>query len=66
MRSSGVRRPPWSTGLTGDRDHRWLVAQPVLRADGTVWAWGNNGSGQLGDNTTTSRSTIAPVTASRP
>ena len=27
-----------------------------------MWAWGNNGSGQLGDNTTTSRSTIAPVT----
>ena len=27
----------------------------VLRSDGTVWAWGNNTYGQLGDGTTTSR-----------
>lgn len=27
----------------------------ALKSDGTVWAWGNNGSGRLGDNTTTSR-----------
>jgi alpha-tubulin suppressor-like RCC1 family protein len=32
----------------------------AIKNDGTLWTWGNNGSGQLGDNTTTNRST--PVT----
>ncbi|GAA4571537.1 RCC1 domain-containing protein [Planotetraspora kaengkrachanensis] len=32
-----------------------------LRADGTVWAWGDNTSGELGDGTTTSRATPAQV-----
>ena len=31
----------------------------ALRQDGTVWAWGANGSGQLGDGTTTNR--LVPV-----
>ena len=29
----------------------------ALRDDGTVWAWGNNSQGQIGDGTTTNRST---------
>jgi alpha-tubulin suppressor-like RCC1 family protein len=33
-----------------------------LKSDGTVWAWGNNSSGQLGDGTTTIRT--APVQVS--
>ena len=34
----------------------------ALRSDGTVWSWGNNTNGQLGDGSTTNRST--PVQAS--
>ncbi|MDO8240460.1 MAG: hypothetical protein Q7T51_00540, partial [Candidatus Moranbacteria bacterium] len=33
----------------------------ALKADGTVWSWGNNWYGQLGDNTTTSRLTPVQV-----
>jgi hypothetical protein len=34
----------------------------ALKADGTVWAWGYNNAGQLGDTTTTDR--LAPVQVS--
>lgn len=33
----------------------------ALKEDGGVWAWGNNGSGQLGDGTTTDRSQAVQV-----
>src|SRR5262249_8094691 len=33
----------------------------ALRNDGTVWAWGNNGLGQLGDDTFTGRQTPVQV-----
>lgn len=35
----------------------------ALKSDGTVWTWGNNASGQLGDNTTTNRSSAVQVLA---
>ena len=34
----------------------------AVRSDGTVWAWGSDGAGELGDGTTTSRSTPVQVT----
>ena len=33
----------------------------AVKNDGTVWAWGQNTSGQLGDNSTTNRSTPVQV-----
>jgi alpha-tubulin suppressor-like RCC1 family protein len=33
----------------------------AVRANGTAWAWGANGSGQLGDNTITARSSPVSV-----
>jgi len=32
-----------------------------LRTNGTIWAWGNNGNGRLGDNTTVSKSSPVSV-----
>jgi alpha-tubulin suppressor-like RCC1 family protein len=32
-----------------------------LRTNGSLWAWGSNGSGRLGDNTTTNRSSPVSV-----
>jgi alpha-tubulin suppressor-like RCC1 family protein len=36
----------------------------ALKANGTVWCWGNNASGQLGDNSRTNRSSPVAVVGS--
>ena len=41
--------------VSGGADHTAAV-----KTDGTLWTWGSNGTGMLGDNTTSSRS--SPVT----
>ncbi len=47
--SSPSPRPVW---LAIDAGGFHAVA---LKTDGTLWAWGNNDHGQLGDGTTTER-----------
>lgn len=39
--------------ITGDSSGRYHVAG--IKTDGTLWTWGYNGYGQLGDSTTSSR-----------
>jgi alpha-tubulin suppressor-like RCC1 family protein len=33
----------------------------AIKTDGTLWGWGRNGNGQLGDNTTTTRSQLVQI-----
>ena len=37
------------------------LASLAIDSSGYVWTWGRNGSGQLGDNTTTNRSSPVMV-----
>ena len=46
----------WSSVATGDRSHTCAI-----RSDGSLWCWGFNAAGQLGDGTTTNRSSPTPV-----
>ncbi len=45
-------------GISAGLDHSL-----ALRADGTVWSWGGNGSGQLGDGTLSSHALPAQITS---
>ena len=49
------------TGRWTQPDPFWNIHTVALLSDGTVWAWGGNGAGQLGDNTRTNRHTPIQV-----
>ena len=51
--------PDEVVAIAGGRDHSLAV-----RADGTVWAWGWNKYGQVGDGTKTNK--LTPVQVGRP
>jgi alpha-tubulin suppressor-like RCC1 family protein len=53
-----VEYEPWTEAIAVAAGSRHSLA---LRADGTVWAWGANSEGQLGDGTTTDRHTPVQV-----
>ncbi|MFP2932743.1 RCC1 domain-containing protein, partial [Pyxidicoccus sp. 3LG] len=50
---------PGLTGVVALREGGWHWL--ALKSDGTVWAWGQNHEGQLGDGTFTPRPTPAQV-----
>jgi alpha-tubulin suppressor-like RCC1 family protein len=57
-------RPTPVTTFAGGNDWKQVAGgyafTAAIKTDGSLWTWGRNPGGQLGDNTTTSRST--PVT----
>jgi alpha-tubulin suppressor-like RCC1 family protein len=52
-----MRSDFWITGSIADGKNHTLA----LRSDGTVWSWGANGSGQLGDGSSAMRTSPASV-----
>ena len=44
----------------------WARAHCALEVDGTVWCWGANSLGQLGDNSTTARGFPVPLAPGAP
>ena len=59
--------PAYVTGCSGG-DYNWASVACgrehtlALKTDHTLWAWGANGSGQLGDGTTTERQAAVQIT----
>ncbi|MFB1489357.1 MULTISPECIES: fibronectin type III domain-containing protein [unclassified Thiocapsa] len=54
---------PTSTSGAMQRISGAWVHSLAIKTDGSLWTWGGNGSGQLGDGTTTNRWRPAPVLA---
>ena len=62
--TNGVYSSQWRqvAGITGAAAvTAGLVHKLAFKSDGSVWAWGSNDYGQLGDGTTTYRSSPLPV-----
>ena len=55
--ASTATKPSMAASINGNLGNHTLI----LKRDGTVWAWGHNAQGQLGDGTTTSRLTPAQI-----
>jgi alpha-tubulin suppressor-like RCC1 family protein len=50
----------WQLTMNGDNSNPFSAA---IKINGTLWSWGNNGQGQLGQGNTTSRSSPVQVGA---
>jgi alpha-tubulin suppressor-like RCC1 family protein len=50
--------------LKSKRKDYYLLVNRLVKTDGTLWTWGNNSSGQLGDGTVTHKSSPAQTVAS--
>jgi alpha-tubulin suppressor-like RCC1 family protein len=61
--ASPIRVPGISgvVNVTGGGIDAWGSSTLAVKSDGSLWAWGNNDSGQLGDGTTASRALPAAV-----
>ena len=60
-RSSPVQVGALTNWLYAKMDHGIASSVRVVKADGTLWAWGQNNFGQLGDGTTTNRSSPVQI-----
>jgi CshA-type fibril repeat protein len=57
-------QPSWGAGRTITQLTTGIFSTVALADDGTVWAWGTNSVGELGDGTTTDSNVPVQVTAS--
>ena len=52
---AGIESGPWTVAVSVPRRLSARNHTVAMTPDGQLWAWGNNGSGRLGDGTTTNR-----------